>query len=274
MLSTQYFVLKTSQLSWLHILLFLSILTGYTYIFYINRNGKLSDDRTFWYKENEHVIGRLLKIYTALIVLLIAIKFNVLFQTIFLGNLALPLTVIALFVSILFYTNRLFITQNNSVSKIFTLLKPFFLSLIWVLATCIIPILFLGVNASFNSVIKKGAMFHLLAQFVFISILCILFDIKDIKTDATTGLKTIPIVFGISFTKSIFLYPLIIVFGVLSFAANATFFFLLQTVVLAAILGWLVVKKIPNNNTIFYITFVDGLMLLKSLSTLLILQIN
>ncbi len=78
----------------------------------------------------------------------------------------------------------------------FGLFKTLFVAIVWSVTTVIVPLQ--------DSFVEPAMMvFLLLRRFLFILALTMVFEIKDMKGDEAHGLKTLPMMFGISNTKNI-----------------------------------------------------------------------
>ncbi len=136
-------------------------------------------------------------------------------------------------------------------------LKILVLAGVWTIATALLPMMYW--NKSFTNY-----PFELLNRFVFIFALCIVFDIRDIRTDMRNNIDTLPLKLGLRNSY------LTINIALLFFAAlNAVQYFRhpaperLIAAWTTAIITWLVVvylRKKPSE--IGYMGLADGMMLL------------
>ena len=108
-----------------------------------------------------------------------------------------------------------------------------------------------------------------LQNFLFISALAIVFDIKDHSADMRYGLKTYPALLGISKT----LYMVVVPITLLSLGSLFLYEYyrqlpfapaLVQTIPYILLLTIIPLLKTPRS-TLFYLTCIDGLMLAKGL---------
>lgn len=98
-----------------------------------------------------------------------------------------PLAVLTLFYSIPF------IRLKNKLYKLrdIPFFKTFLIALIWSVSTVMLPIWQSELSPN------KLELFYLLAErFLFVFAICIPFDIRDIESDRSSGLKTFPIIMG------------------------------------------------------------------------------
>ena len=73
-------------------------------------------------------------------------------------------------------------------------IKAFLVAIIWVISCALVPLIE-------NSLLSVQNSWYLIAQFLFISVLCLLFDIKDIRKDYMVGINTYANKFGVNLTK-------------------------------------------------------------------------
>ena len=91
------------------------------------------------------------------------------------------------------------------------LLKPFIIGFIWAGAVTIYPLLFQALETGQHYALDMMGWLFFLKNFVFISILCILFDIKDYAADHNAALKTFVVRFGLRKTLFWVILPMAIV---------------------------------------------------------------
>lgn len=227
------------------------------------------DERTLWYRHN-----------------LVAIK-----QTI---NFALWL--VAAFLTYLLWKNRLGLTSYTllqwALMLVFPILaasytfkipglyfkkirqigwlKPFVVGLTWSGWVTVYPMLVWQVQRGYaNKSSATLSWLFWLQNFLFISILAIIFDIKDYRNDTRFQLKTYPAMFGVRNTFLYVVYPVtavnIIVF--LLFQCQDDFS-VRQTLVQSIpylLLVWVLLTHSKTRSVLYYLVAVDGLMFLKAI---------
>ncbi|HNL82947.1 MAG TPA: hypothetical protein PKG56_06090, partial [Chitinophagaceae bacterium] len=113
-----------------------------------------------------------------------------------------------------------------------------------------------------------------LKNFMFISTLCVMFDLKDFEIDKKDGLKTFAVQFGVSNTIKYIIIPLVII----CIAAFIIFVeqnhFPYQRILLNIIpylflilISFALLKK--KRKIIYYLFVIDGLMILKAICGIL-----
>lgn len=144
--------------------------------------------------------------------------------------------------------------------KDYGFLKIITLSLLWTLVTVWFPVNDMDVNT-------KLFLFVLVKRFVFMFILCLLFDIRDEEIDSKEKINTLAVKLGKK--KSYILsYFLLALFVLLSFTQYLLFpqtgFFL--AMVISAIFTFITVELTKKTNSDFiYLAGIDGMMILQAL---------
>lgn len=133
--------------------------------------------------------------------------------------------------------------------------KPFLIGLIWVVTCSVVPLIE-------ENLLHDTAWFFILAQFFLVSLLCILFDIKDIVCDRQDGIKTYANTLGINSTKIISLL-IAFVYFILMYLFNTNFLLSIvnYTFTLLLILAILFAKE--KRHSFYYYLFVDSLLILQ-----------
>lgn len=147
-------------------------------------------------------------------------------------------------------------------------LKPFVIGFVWAGAVTIYPVIFRG--------IEKGIVYRLswlvgwlfLKNWMFITVLCIMFDIKDYAADHNKQLKTFVVQMGLRKTIFYIIIPLTLI-GLASFIVFAvsnhfpTLRILINVIPFIALI--LVAYSLHERKKIlYYLAVIDGLMLVKA----------
>lgn len=85
-------------------------------------------------------------------------------------------------------------------------IKPFLIAFIWTISCAVVPLIE-------HDLITTHAYWYFISQFSFVSLLCFLFDIKDMETDYMNGINTYANKFGVNITKLV-CFLLLIICGV------------------------------------------------------------
>lgn len=133
--------------------------------------------------------------------------------------------------------------------------KPFLISYIWTMSV-VAPYYY-------DNIISPSPIF-IIEFFVFMMLLCLIFDYRDIETDEKEGIKTFANQIGLKGFKVI-LYTLFSLSTLLTlFVFCKTVFFILNIIAI-----FLVILKLDKNKSyFFYLIVVDGLILLRVLNLL------
>ena len=150
--------------------------------------------------------------------------------------------------------------QNKKRLKDFGVLKITTLALLWTLITVWFP-----VNQMNFNVISFGLVF--LRRFVFMFILCLLFDIRDTEVDSQENIRTIPVIIG-SHKSYIICYSFLSLFVLLSLIQflHSPELLPLSVMLASAVATLFTIKYTKKHNSDFiYLALVDGMMLLQAL---------
>ncbi len=145
-------------------------------------------------------------------------------------------------------------------------LKPFIISIIWVISCAAVPLIE-------NNILTCHSAFFLIAQFCFISVLCILFDIKDSMGDFINGVNTYANRFGIIITKIICLIILIIAgFSFYAFTENIYLLIAMMSIFIISVITVLISKE--KHHRFYFYLWVDGLLILQGVVFYFIIKNN
>lgn len=144
--------------------------------------------------------------------------------------------------------------------KDYGFLKIITLALLWTLVTVWFPV---------NSMRYDPYLFLLVfvKRFVFMFVLCLLFDVRDIEIDGKEKINTLAVMLGKKKSYSVS-YLLLIVFAIFSFAQ---YFYLPQmgfliAMLISAIATYVTIEFTKRNNSDFiYLAGIDGMMLLQAM---------
>jgi 4-hydroxybenzoate polyprenyltransferase len=144
--------------------------------------------------------------------------------------------------------------------KDYGFLKIITLALLWTLVTVWFPV---------NSMPYDPYLFLFVfaKRFVFMFVLCLLFDVRDIEIDSKEKINTLAVMIGKKKAYSVS-YLLLIVFVIFSFAQ---YFYLPQTgfliaMLISAIVTYVTIEFTKKNNSDFiYLAGIDGMMLWQAM---------
>ena len=223
-------------------------LVQYNFHYFIKKNANTGSKRLNWSARNIHIHKILLGIGCLFI---LGSLFTLHLKHYFLlGILG--------FISILYSSPFLPFPRRKRI-KDFGLLKILTLSLFWTLVTVWLPI----VETKFH-ILSFQLIF--IRRFIFLFILCLLFDMRDIDVDSKENINTLPIILGIKKTyllanTLVFVFMLLSVIEYLQLSDMGQ----LLAMLLSGVATFLVIYNSRNNkNDIYYLGIVDGMMLLQA----------
>jgi hypothetical protein len=216
---------------------------------YLVNQTHLNTERSIW----------LLK-YKTLLLISVGLAFiAVLFLCNSLSSTSITIMVIAELISTLYYLPPFNIRKHGY-------LKPFIISVIWVISCVAVPLIE-------NNILTGHSAFFLMTQFCFISVLCILFDIKDSTDDSIHGINTYANTFGTIKTKLICIVILMI--GSLSFYAftqNMYLVIAMMSIIIISAFTVLISKE--KHHSFYFYLWVDGLLILQGVVFYFIIKHN
>ncbi len=147
-------------------------------------------------------------------------------------------------------------------------LKPFVIGFVWSGLVTIYPVLFLSAENGTSFTLSITSLIFFLKNFLFISVLSIMFDIKDYAADHNQRLKTFVVRIGLRKTIYYILIPLSVL-GLSTFLIHAVQqkFAILSILIntLPFILLIIVAYSMHQRKSIlYYLAIIDGLILVKA----------
>jgi hypothetical protein len=251
-----------------YLLIFLCTWIYYTMIYVRSVGAKNYNERTLWYRRNFSAIKIILKITLVLVAIFLLYllwknwpAFHGFTPFQWLIVLAFP------FVSAL-YTFKIPGLYFKKIRQI-GWLKPFVVGFIWSGWVTVYPLLVWQVqsgSADQKPAIPNGLFWA--QNFIFISILAIIFDVKDYRNDVMHRLNTYPAKLGIRNTFRFVIYPAtfvnIILFLLLQFQQKFTVEQSLVQAIPYLFLIWVILTHRKPGALLYYLVAIDGLMLLKA----------
>lgn len=249
-----------------YLLVFLSTIVYYGRIYY-KSSAVVIDDRSSWYKPRRPLIGKTLILLTSIIVVdiiwLVWLNIPVLLNmNLYHWSLFAVVPVLGLM-----YTFQVLPVKNL---RRIGWVKPFIIGFVWAGVVTIFPVLFWQIrnpNEPAPALLLKILIW--VQNFLFISVLAIVFDIKDYKMDVRHRLNTYPVRYGVKNTVQYIILPL----AVLSFATLIITTNILEHTLLSILIQTLpylllliiITNFLKEKTLLFYLAAVDGLMLLKAI---------
>ena len=148
-------------------------------------------------------------------------------------------------------------------------IKPFVIGFTWAGLVNIYPILYYCIVHQQNHHFAVTDVLLFIKNFMFISVLCILFDIKDYASDANMQLKTFVVRVGLRKTIFWIIIPLVLI-GFASFILFALSHQFSAIKILLNTLPFLLLLFVSyslkrRRSILFYLILIDGLMLIKAI---------
>jgi len=148
-------------------------------------------------------------------------------------------------------------------------LKPFVIGFVWSGVVSIYPVMFYCINRNIPYILSAFGLVLFIKNMMFITVLCIMFDIKDYASDYNTELKTFVVKMGLRKT----IFNIMIPLSVLGFGSFLTYNFIhhfppgrifINTIpfILLIIVAYSMYQRKP---ILYYLAIIDGLMLIKAI---------
>jgi 4-hydroxybenzoate polyprenyltransferase len=226
------------------------------------------NQRAYWYKTHQIQVA-----YSQTILLLTSIFAGgiLLFQNWdairSLSSLEWALLLIFPITALLYYES---ISPKNPTHNLRSIgwLKPFVISFVWTGVISLYPLIFLNMQTGSHFELNAMVSWFFLKNVIYISILCILFDIKDYAADHNSQLKTFVVRLGLRKTLFYIILPMAIA-GFLSFllfTVNHHFpliRILINSIpfIMLIIVTWSMQRR---KSILYYLAVIDGLLLIKA----------
>ena len=256
-----------------YIFLFSASVLYYTYAYLGEASANTTNKRTLWYINNRRAVKIARAFFYVVTVLTtgwILYRFG---HNIF-NIKAWQWLVIAAFpaVALLYYGPPFKGLEHYNLRQT-GWLKPFIIGFVWSGATTIYPLIFCQLETGHPYTLTFIGLLLFVKNLMFISVLGIMFDIKDYAADHNQRLKTFVVRVGLRKTLFLIIIPLSTL-GFLSFMAYALInHFQLVRILFNAIpfiLLLIVGYSMHRRKTImYYLVVIDGLMLLKAICGIL-----
>lgn len=269
-----------------YLLLFCVTVLFYTYAYIQEKNVGLEkkhsvamlNKRSKWYYDNRKFIKltQVILIFICVAIgLLFLIKYHkrlLIITPLQLGGLAVTGFIAMAYYGISFGSTFTINTRSTG------WFKPFAIGLVWSTAVTYVPLLWYQVEQNDPYSFSSINLWFFIKNFMYISLLAILFDIKDYASDHNRRLKTFVVTMGLHRTIFLVIIPLTILgYMALLIFAWLMHFPLLRTIIngIPFVLLVLVAWSMTNRKSIFYyLVVIDGLMLVKALCGIVAFMIN
>ena len=252
-----------------YILLFVGTVMYYTIAYLHEKKSTSINPRTIWYKEHQDWIKKsqwILLLITLITGAYLLFQYRSGFQ--FVQTWQWLIMLVFPILAIWYYSDVIPCFRQTSLrSKGW--IKPFVIGFIWAGVVNVYPAIF---SAMENKVIYEPSLLHFLLFLkngMFISMLCILFDIKDYATDYNEELKTFVVRFGLRKTLFYIIIPLTAIglgtFLTYGIVHHFPLFRMLINTIPFILLIIVTYHMHRRKSILYYLAIIDGLMLVKAL---------
>ena len=252
-----------------YLLIFFCTCIYYTMIYVRSAGAKNYNERTLWYRDHLTAIKKVLNftIILVIIFLLFLIWKNI--HTLLLLSASQFLLIISFPLLACWYTVSPAVFRLQNIRQT-GWLKPFIVGLTWSGWVTVYPILISKVQTDQPAIgIISPYLLLWLQDFLFFSIVAIIFDVKDYRDDFYHRLKTYPVILGIRRTFRFIIVPVTILnLAVFFLFQRQKHFSTVQTItqlIPYLLLIWVIVTHRQKKNVLYYLVAVDGLVFAKAL---------
>lgn len=232
-----------------YLLVFSATLGQYNIHYYIKHDANPNSDRFFWSIQNRDIH----------LILNIIGGIGVIIGLFHLNSKNLMVLGIVAVITIL-YSFPLLPFKNKKRLKDFGLLKILTITYVWTLITVWFPMVALTrITPDFQLVFMQ--------RFAFMFVLCLAFDVRDMTSDSKKGIRTLPVALGTRWSY-IIMYAGLVIFLILSILhfRHTHQFMQLNGMIISALATFFMIEHAKKNNSdMFYLSGLDGMMLLQPL---------
>ena len=235
---------------------------------YMRKSGESKNPRTNWYTRNYEIM----RWHQFLIGIVLAVS-GILFLANYFDQL-LKISLVQWMVLLVFPAVAALYYGMNCLPGKYNLreigwLKPFIIGFTWAGLVTIYPVLFYGMINNQEYEFTRVGMLLFLKNGMFISVLCIMFDVKDYASDCLCSLKTFVVSLGLRKTIFRILLPMSAI-GLVLFTGYAAAQHFHKMRIILNILPFLLLAAVAyslrrRRSLLYYLSVVDGLMLAKAI---------
>ena len=247
--------------------IYLSTIVYYTYAYFDEIKTGIYNERSQWYLQNKEYLQIRQFILISLCLYLAVFKLHL--MDVYLSTTPIIKILLLLTLIISFFYSRGHVLFKNIQIRNKGFLKCLSIAWVWVIVSAMAPLVVQS-NGQINlNPFSNYIFMHLLQLFIFILILAILFDIKDLNRDQDEKVKTLVAKYGIKPTIYKFIIPLVLMYLWVSlflfFRLEQPFIYLLIPffiIFLIFLITYQVQKRLAIHENILLI---DGLIILKAI---------
>jgi hypothetical protein len=254
---------------WYYVLLFTATVIYYTKAYISETVPDKNNKRSVWYLQHRKVIIQSQFILYSIFIIATFIVVKSVYEHIFtmpwyhwLFLFIFPFTAL-LYYGIILPNHHLFNLRKTG------WLKPFVIGFVWSGVVSIYPVLFYCISKNQTYFLSYFGLVLFIKNMMFISVLCIMFDIKDYATDYNKELKTFVVRVGLRKTIFQILIPLSAIgFGIF-LIYNLEQHFPWKRIIINTIPFILLIivaySMYQRKRILYYLAIIDGLMLAKAI---------
>ena len=247
------------------LLIYLGTIVYYTHAYLEECKLGEQNERVNWYVEKQKYLQIRQLLYTGICLYIAFLKLD-LFQLFLHASIFVKLILLISFLlSAAYYLPTIhFISFQNSRNK--GVLKSMSIAWVWTFTCCFMPV-WLDSNHS-AVLLSKMANSYFLQLFIYVLVLAILFDIKDISKDRKESVYTIALRLGAHKTVQQVIAPLLLLYYINVMywvAVTKISFYFLALQGLLIVLSYLIAHKVLKEKAIYAnILLIDGLLVIKA----------
>jgi hypothetical protein len=255
------------------ILLFLGTVVYYTKAYVTSNTVAHYNFRSQWYHDNKKVIQKSQTLFITSC-LLISVFLFIKHRSVLNEITLLEIIILGVFPLVAF----LYYGLDNNFFAQYKLrnigwLKPFIIGFVWSGIVSIYPILYYSITHHIPYTITMDNLLLFAQNFMFITVLCIMFDIKDYAADNNRQLKTFVVRVGLRQTIFAIIIPLTIIGFIFSILQARQYHFSMNRMILSSLIFPLLVtvaySLYKRKSILFYLIIIDGLLLIKAVCGIL-----
>lgn len=244
----------------------------YTHAYYIDviRQPNMANDRSQWYGLHQKNVEKIQIIFTALIGLILLLMVNGLQPHFDQVHWISWVFIFALLLISAAYYHQLHQIFGKWSLRHVGLLKPFIIGLVWAGLVSFTSVFFYDLSfPGQNRSLDADTWLVFLNNWLYISLLSVLFDIKDVFEDAQEKITTWVILLGVKKTLCWLVYPMAILgcltYWGIAFMQNLSVFRIVFNSIPYVLLITVCTQMHTRKSILYYLAIIDGLMLVKAI---------
>ena len=251
-----------------YLIIFIGTVLYYTYAYVSEPEGGFLNKRSAWYLQYKKQISKSQVSYCFLFLCLLVYLVYTYWYSLQKG------TFLLYFILFLFPCVAVFYYSTDSEPRISPnlrkkgWLKPFVIGFVWAGVVTLYPILFNSIEIQSAYTLRLVGILLFIKNFMYVTMLSIMFDIKDYATDHNQQLKTFVVRYGLRKTIFYILIPLsliglgtFILYAILQNFPPSSIFINTLPFILLIIVAYSMHRR---KSILYYLAIIDGLMLVKA----------